>query len=145
MLPRPTAWRWMIARSQAVNHLLLLVSRTNLREEGLPGRPWYKNQIYAPGAYTGYGVKTLAGVREAMDQHRWSIAEEESPIIGSVLEAESRAIDAAASRLEAAFSSQAVTQRHHLRRFGDCEPLLRPIELWQSEGTTDEQFGDGDR
>jgi hypothetical protein len=34
-------------------------------------------------------------------------------------------------------------QRHHLPRFGDCDPLLWPIELWQSEGTTnDEQFGD---
>jgi N-acetylated-alpha-linked acidic dipeptidase len=98
------------ASLEAVNHLLLLVDRTNLREEGLPGRPWYKNQIYAPGAYTGYGVKTLAGVREAMDQHQWSIAEQESPIIGNVLEAESRAIDAAAGRLEAAFSSSGVTQ-----------------------------------
>lgn len=85
-------------------------TETNLRGEGLPGRPWYKNQIYAPGAYTGYGVKTLAGVREAMDQHQWSIAEQESPIIGNVLEAESRAIDAAAGRLEAAFSSTVVTQ-----------------------------------
>jgi N-acetylated-alpha-linked acidic dipeptidase len=84
---------------QAVNHLLLLVERTNLRPEGLPGRPWYKNQIYAPGAYTGYGVKTLAGVREAMDAHQWGIAEQESPIIGNVLEAESRAIDAAADLL----------------------------------------------
>jgi N-acetylated-alpha-linked acidic dipeptidase len=98
------------ASLEAVNHLLLLVDRTNLREEGLPGRPWYKNQIYAPGAYTGYGVKTLAGVREAMDQRQWSIAEQESPIIGNVLEAESRAIDAAAGRLEAAFSSLGVTQ-----------------------------------
>jgi N-acetylated-alpha-linked acidic dipeptidase len=98
------------ASLQAVNHLLLLVERTNLREEGLPGRPWYKNQIYAPGAYTGYGVKTLAAVREAMDQHQWGIAEQQSPIVGSVLEAESRAIDAAASRLEAAFSSAGVTK-----------------------------------
>jgi hypothetical protein len=55
-------------------------------------------------------VKTLAGVREAMDQHLWSLAEQESPIVGSVLEAESRAIDAAASRLEAKFSSAEVTQ-----------------------------------
>ncbi len=86
---------------QAVNHLLMQVERTNLRQEGLPGRPWYKNQIYAPGAYTGYGVKTLAGVREAMDAHQWSLAEQESPIVGSVLQAESVAIDAAATRLEA--------------------------------------------
>ena len=92
---------------QAVNHLLLLVERTNLRPEGLPGRPWYKNQIYAPGAYTGYGVKTLAGVREAMDAHLWSVAEQESPILGSVLEAESRAIEAAATQLGA---SAAVTR-----------------------------------
>ena len=90
------------ATLQGVNHLLLLVDRTNLREQGLPGRPWYKNQIYAPGAYTGYGVKTLAGVREAMDAHQWSLAEQESPIVGSVLEAESKAIEAAADRLEAA-------------------------------------------
>ena len=90
------------AALQSMNHLLLLVERTNLRPEGLPGRPWYKNQIYAPGAYTGYGVKTLAGVREAMDQHDWATAERESPIVGSVLEAESRAIDAAAAALEAA-------------------------------------------
>jgi len=83
-----------------LNHLLMLIERTNLRPEGLPGRPWYKNQIYAPGAYTGYGVKTLAGVREAMDQHQWSLAEQESPIVGGVLEAESRAIEAAADRLE---------------------------------------------
>ncbi len=84
-----------------VNHLLLLVERTNLREEGLPGRPWFKNQIYAPGAYTGYGVKTLAGVREAMDAHQWSVADQESPLIGSVLVDESKAIDAAAGKLEA--------------------------------------------
>ena len=88
------------AALQAMNHLLMLVDRTNLRAEGLPGRPWYKNQIYAPGAYTGYGVKTLAGVREAMDAHQWSLAEQESPILGNILEAESRAIEAAANRLE---------------------------------------------
>jgi N-acetylated-alpha-linked acidic dipeptidase len=92
------------ATLQAVNHLLIQIDRTNLRAEGIPGRTWYKNQIYAPGAYTGYGVKTLAGVREAMDAHQWSLADQESPIIGSVLEAESRAIDAAASWLEQAIT-----------------------------------------
>ncbi|MDQ2944667.1 MAG: M28 family peptidase, partial [Acidobacteriota bacterium] len=85
----------------AVNDLLLLVERTNLREEGLPGRPWYKNQIYAPGAYTGYGVKTLPGVREGMDQHDWATADRETPVIGSVLEDEGRAIGAAADKLAA--------------------------------------------
>ena len=85
---------------KTVNGLLLLIERTNLRQQGLPGRSWYKNQIYAPGAYTGYGVKTLPGVREAMDQHDWSTADRQSPIVGSVLVDESRAIDAAAHQLE---------------------------------------------
>ena len=85
-----------------INHLLLLTERATLREQGLPNRSWYKNQIYAPGAYTGYGVKTLPGVHEAMDQHDWKTADQESPIIGDVLENWSHAIDAAAEKLEAA-------------------------------------------
>ncbi len=84
----------------AVNHLLMLTERATLREAGLPGRSWYKNQIYAPGAYTGYGVKTMAAVREAMDQHHWNLAEQQSPIVGSVLLDWSRAIDAATEKLE---------------------------------------------
>ncbi len=60
---------------------------------GLPGRQWYKNQIYAPGAYTGYGVKTLPGVREAMDQEDWKVAEAEIPIVAKVIEDEAALID----------------------------------------------------
>lgn len=60
---------------------------------GLPGREWYKNQIYAPGAYTGYGVKTLPGVREAMDQEDWKVAETEIPIVAKVIEDEAALID----------------------------------------------------
>ncbi len=43
--------------------------------DGLPRRPWFRHQIYAPGYYTGYGVKTLPGVREAIEQHHWPEAE----------------------------------------------------------------------
>ncbi len=39
-----------------------------LSPDGLPDRPWYRHQIYAPGLYTGYGVKTLPGVREAIEK-----------------------------------------------------------------------------
>jgi N-acetylated-alpha-linked acidic dipeptidase len=39
---------------------------------GLPRRPWYKHSLYAPGFYTGYGVKTIPGVREAIEQKDWS-------------------------------------------------------------------------
>ena len=45
--------------------------------EGLPRRSWYKHQIYAPGFYTGYGVKTLPGVREAIEQKKWDEAREQ--------------------------------------------------------------------
>ena len=82
-----------------VNHLLMLTERTTVRESGLPGRSWYKNQIYAPGAYTGYGVKTLSPVREAMDQHNWQLADQQSPVVGSVLVDWSKAIDAATEKL----------------------------------------------
>lgn len=84
-----------------VNHLLMLTERATLRQAGLPGRSWYKNQIYAPGAYTGYGVKTMAAVREAMDQHQWQLADRQSPIVGAVLVDWSRAIDSATEKLEA--------------------------------------------
>jgi N-acetylated-alpha-linked acidic dipeptidase len=45
-----------------------------LRDEGLPGRPWYKNVVYAPGRFTGYGAKTLPGVREAIEERRFDDA-----------------------------------------------------------------------
>ncbi len=83
-----------------VNHLLMLTERATLRQAGLPGRSWYKNQIYAPGAYTGYGVKTMAAVREAMDQHQWQLADQQCPVVGSVLVDWSRAIDAATDKLK---------------------------------------------
>ena len=43
-----------------------------IREEGLPRRDWFKNMIYAPGFYTGYGVKTLPGIREGLEQRNWN-------------------------------------------------------------------------
>ena len=42
-------------------------------ERGLPRRPWFKHQIYAPGFYTGYGVKTLPGIREAIEERDWEL------------------------------------------------------------------------
>jgi N-acetylated-alpha-linked acidic dipeptidase len=54
---------------------------------GLPGREWFKHFIYAPGALTGYGVKTLPGVREAIDEDRWPEANEYAGITAQVLNA----------------------------------------------------------
>jgi N-acetylated-alpha-linked acidic dipeptidase len=51
----------------------------------LPRRPWFRNQIYAPGFYTGYGVKTLPGVREAIEQREFQEANEQIEILSEVL------------------------------------------------------------
>ncbi len=60
-----------------INRLLYQSERLLIDERGLPGRNWFRHQIYAPGFYTGYGVKTLPGVREAIEERRWEEADEQ--------------------------------------------------------------------
>lgn len=60
----------------AINKLLYTAEQQLLLPEGLPRRPWYKHSIYAPGFYTGYGVKTLPKIREAVEQRNWTEAQE---------------------------------------------------------------------
>jgi N-acetylated-alpha-linked acidic dipeptidase len=76
-----------------LNTLLIQSERKLTLDTGQPGRPWYRHQIYAPGAYTGYGVKTLPGVREAIEQDNWTLAEEQVPVVAKVLEDEADLID----------------------------------------------------
>ncbi|WP_263354413.1 M28 family metallopeptidase [Acidicapsa acidisoli] len=83
-----------------VNQLLMQTERAYFSAAGLPGRTWFKHQLYAPGAYTGYGVKTLPAVREAIEQRKWSIAEASTVTVGKVLTGESAAIDAATEKLK---------------------------------------------
>jgi N-acetylated-alpha-linked acidic dipeptidase len=83
-----------------INGDLLRVSRLFLNEKGLPERPWFKNQIYAPGAYTGYGAKPVAAVREYMDEKRWSEAEGQVPQVAQVIENAAAGIDKAARDFE---------------------------------------------
>jgi N-acetylated-alpha-linked acidic dipeptidase len=83
-----------------VNQLLMKTERAYFNPDGLPGRSYFKHQLYAPGAYTGYGVKTLPAVREAIEQRKWSIADESTVKVGRVLEDESKAIDAATEKLK---------------------------------------------
>src|SRR5207237_647935 len=64
------------AQRESVNQLLMHVEQLLTRSEGLPRRPWFAHQIYAPGFYTGYGVKTVPGVREAIEQRNWKEATE---------------------------------------------------------------------
>ena len=60
---------------QRLDEILLKAERALTRTEGLPRRSWYVHQIYAPGFYTGYGVKTLPAVREAIEQRNWQEAD----------------------------------------------------------------------
>jgi N-acetylated-alpha-linked acidic dipeptidase len=85
---------------QQLNQKLIEAERGFLDENGLPERPWFKNQIYAPGAYTGYGVKTLPAVRESIEQKKWQEADQGSQTIGRVLEHEAQMIEDAAKQLE---------------------------------------------
>ena len=68
-------------------------------EAGLPKRNWFTHLIYAPGFYTGYGVKTLPGVREAIEQKEWQLAQEQIDRVAAVLVDESRLIGEAADQL----------------------------------------------
>jgi N-acetylated-alpha-linked acidic dipeptidase len=90
------------ASLQKVNALLIESERRLTSPDGLPGREWYKHQIYAPGAYTGYDVKTLPGAREGIEQKKWSEAEREIVRLAKILESEAQLIDSAAEELEKA-------------------------------------------
>jgi N-acetylated-alpha-linked acidic dipeptidase len=90
-----------------VNADLLKMARLFLNEKGLPERPWFKNQVYAPGAYTGYGAKPIAAVREYMDEKKWKEAEAQVPEVAVVLERVAAGVSKAANALE-----RAVAQSH---------------------------------
>ena len=87
---------------ESINADILGISRLFLNEKGLPQRPWFKNQIYAPGAYTGYGAKPIAAVREYMDEKKWAEAEAQVPQVAQVIENVAAGIGRAADDLEKA-------------------------------------------
>lgn len=82
---------------KSLDEILIQTERAMTREEGLPRRPWFKHQIYAPGFYTGYGVKTLPGVREAIEQRNWKEAGEQVNVIAETIERLASEIDRATS------------------------------------------------
>jgi N-acetylated-alpha-linked acidic dipeptidase len=74
-----------IEQRNKINQKLMAAEQALTATEGLPRRPWYKHQIYAPGFYTGYGVKTLPGVREAVEQKDWKEAQEQIVVLTETL------------------------------------------------------------
>ncbi|MEO8378283.1 MAG: transferrin receptor-like dimerization domain-containing protein [Acidobacteriota bacterium] len=68
------------------DRVMMSLERALTRDEGLPSRPWYRHHVYAPGLYTGYGVKTFPAVREAIELKKWDEANREIVVLAKVLE-----------------------------------------------------------
>ena len=101
----PTVWDSL--ELKAINQQLMHTERTFMTTEGLKERPWFKHQIYAPGAYTGYGVKTIPAVREMMEEDKWTEADSGSVIAGGVLLKQAALVDSMAEELEQLVEKQA--------------------------------------
>ena len=89
---------------EEINRLLFTSERLLTRDEGLDGREWYKHHIYAPGFYTGYGVKTIPGVREAIEQRAYDKVEPQIDIAARILEAMAERVEVLAAKLAGAGS-----------------------------------------
>jgi N-acetylated-alpha-linked acidic dipeptidase len=73
-------------QQKKLNEILYKAERSLIYSNGLPRRPWYKHEIYAPGFYTGYGVKTLPAIREAIEQHNWKEAQEGISVVAQIIQ-----------------------------------------------------------
>ena len=89
-------------QAAGLNTMLLKTERALLIGDGLPRRPWFHHAIYAPGFYTGYGVKTLPGIREAIEQRDWKEADAQIARAAGAISAAADAVDRAAGQLERA-------------------------------------------
>ena len=87
------------AQLRSVNELLLSSERALLAPEGLALRPWYKHLLYAPGFYTGYDVKTMPGIREAIEQGAWSDVDGEIARVALALLREAHVVQRASAAL----------------------------------------------
>src|SRR3984893_18639017 len=87
------------AVAKGVNERLAQAERALTSTEGLKNRPWYVHMLYAPGFYTGYGVKTIPGVREAIEQGQWQDDDREIARAASALEREATLVSGIASTL----------------------------------------------
>jgi N-acetylated-alpha-linked acidic dipeptidase len=84
------------------NEVLAHAERALLLDSGLPGRDWYRHQLYAPGLYTGYDAKTIPGVREAAEAQRWAEANQQARRLAQVLRALASQVEEATSALKQA-------------------------------------------
>jgi N-acetylated-alpha-linked acidic dipeptidase len=83
----------------AVDLQLMQTQHALTDSTGLPNRPWFENMVYAPGFYTGYGVKTLPAVREALEQKQWSMVDAQIVRTAAAIEREAQVLKDAAKTL----------------------------------------------
>ncbi|HEU4787867.1 MAG TPA: transferrin receptor-like dimerization domain-containing protein, partial [Gemmatimonadaceae bacterium] len=83
-----------------VNRRLMQAERALMLSDGLKNRSWYKHSLYAPGFYTGYGVKTMPGIREAIEQGEWGSVNGEIARVAGALNKETVLLKEAAGMLE---------------------------------------------
>ena len=88
------------SKLSALNRELIESERRLTNADGLPRRSWYKHLLYAPGVYSGYGAKTVPGVREGIEQKRYAEAEQEIVRVSKALENEAGLIESAAKELD---------------------------------------------
>ena len=82
-----------------LNRFLRTFERRLTTEAGLPGRPWYRHQVDAPGQYTGYGAKTLPAIREAIEQRQWDEANTQIRQIAALLDTARAAVEGMTAKL----------------------------------------------
>jgi N-acetylated-alpha-linked acidic dipeptidase len=87
-------------RLQTINQQLALAESKLTNQQGLPRRPWMKHLLYAPGWYTGYGAKTMPGVREAIEEGRYGEAEAQVVLVARALQDEAAWIEEICKELE---------------------------------------------
>ena len=85
---------------QQLNKLLLTSEQKLGNTEGLPRREWFKHQMYAPGFYTGYGVKTMPQIREGLEENRFTEAQGGVRTVSAAINALAAQVNDAASALE---------------------------------------------
>ena len=82
-----------------VNQMMIDSERALGNDAGLPGRPWFRHLIYAPGFYTGYGVKTMPGIRESIEQGHWPDADREIERVAAAIRATAALVASSAEEL----------------------------------------------
>lgn len=88
------------AELRTLNTLLLQSERKLGNSDGLPRRDWFKHQIYAPGFYTGYGVKTMPQIREGLEERRFPEAQGGVRTVSAAVSALAAQVEAAAQSLQ---------------------------------------------